>query len=155
MEIGPTLQGSIKIPLPKLFTGKYEDWEDWSWTFKTYLHMMEPNLAPFLDKISGMPLEVTDEDLKEEGNETVTRQRIVFSRKLHYLLALITEDGAKLLDRQNEGGNGFENFRPLCSKFALPGAAKDVGLLSKVMNYTFRTQDFERDFDQCENLKKK
>ena len=73
MEINGNLQGSIKIPLPKPFTGKYEEWEEWSWTFKTYLHMMEPTLAPLLEKIEDMPLEVTDDDLKEADNETLTK----------------------------------------------------------------------------------
>ena len=155
MDIGPALAGNIKLPLPKPFSGKYEDWDEWSWTFKTYLNMMEPSLAPYLSEIEGMPLPIEDKDLTVEGNETQTRTRLVFSRKLHYLLALITEDSAKLLVRQNDGGNGFETWRLLCHKFTLPGAAKDVGLLSKIMNFVFKAQDFEKDFDQWENLKKK
>ena len=58
MEINSNVQGSIKIPLPKPFTGKYEDWEDWSWTFKTYLHLMEPVCAPCLETSEDMPLEI-------------------------------------------------------------------------------------------------
>ena len=155
MDVGPTLQGNLKLPLPKHFSGKYEDWEDWAWTFKTYMNTMEPTLAPFLTEIEDMPLPIDDKDLTIENNEAQTRLRVAFSRKLHYLLALITEDSAKLIVRQNESGNGFETWRLLCQKFTLPGAAKDVGLLSKIMNFTFRTSDFDKDFDQWENLKKR
>ena len=155
MEVGPNLAGNIKIPLPRPFSGKYEDWEDWSWTFKTYLHMMEPVLAPYVDKAEDLPLEIADADLAEEGNEQLSRQKLAFSRKLHYLLALIAKDGAKLIVKQNTNSNGFETWRLLSQKFTLPGTTKDVGLLSQIMNFSFKTQDFEKDSDRWENLKKK
>ena len=139
MEVGPNLAGNIKIPLPRPFNGKYEDWEDWSWTFKTYLHMMEPVLAPYVDKSEDLPLEIADADLAEEGNEQLSRQKLAFSRKLHYLLALITEDGTKLIVKQNTNSNGFETWRLLSHEFTLPGTTKDVGLLSQIMNFSFRT----------------
>ena len=62
MDIGMDLTGQLKLPLPHRFTGKYEDWEDWSWTFKTYMNMMEPSLAPYMEHVQDMPLEVTDDD---------------------------------------------------------------------------------------------
>ena len=155
MDINKELSGSMKLPLPAKFSGKYEDWEDWSWTFKTYMNMMEPSLAPYMDKVQDMPLEVTDEDLIEEGNDTLTRSRITFSRKLHYFLALITEDAAKLVVRQNSTGNGFETWRLLSHKFTLPGTTRDVGLLSQILGFSFSDQDFQKDFDRWEDLKKK
>ena len=48
-----------------------------------------------------MPLEITDEDLAEKDNDEFTKARITFSRKLHYFRALINEDAAKLVVRQN------------------------------------------------------
>ena len=63
--------------------------------------MMEPSLALVLDKIENMPLEVTDEDLQEKDNDIQTRQTLAFNRDLHYLLALIADDSAKLIVRQN------------------------------------------------------
>ena len=120
MDIGPALAGNIELSPRKPFSRKYEDWEEWSWTLKTYLYTIEPSLAPYLAEIEGMPLPIEDKDLSVEGNETQTRLRIAFSRKVHYMLALITEDGAKLVVRQNESGNGFEAWRLLCNKFTLP-----------------------------------
>ena len=117
--------------------------------------MMEPSLAPDLAEIEGMPFPVEYKDLTVEGDEPRTRLRIAFSRKLHYMLALIAEDSAKLVARQNASGNGFGTWLLLCYKFTLPGAAKDVKLLSNIMNFSFKAQDFEKDFDQWENLKKK
>ena len=88
MEVGKKLLGAMKLPLPKHFSGKYEDWEDWSWTFKTYMNMMEPTLAPYMDKVQEMPLEITDEDLVEKDNDILSKARITFSRKLHYFSSI-------------------------------------------------------------------
>lgn len=67
MDIAQKLQGSIKIPLPKPFSWKYEDLEERSRTFKTYSRTMEPALAPHLKKIKDTPPEITEEDLTDKG----------------------------------------------------------------------------------------
>jgi hypothetical protein len=67
----------------------------------------------------------------------------------------MTEDAAKLVVRQNVAGNGFETWRLLCHKFTLPGTTRDVGLLSRILGYTFNESDFLADFDKWEDLKKK
>ena len=154
MDINKELSGSMKLPLPSKFSGRYEDWEDWSWTFKTYMNMMEPTLAPYMEQVQDMPLEITDSDLAEKDNEQLTKARITFSRKLHYFLALITEDAAKLVVRQNTAGNGFETWRLLATKFTLPGTTRDVGLLSQILGFSFSDQDFQKDFDKWEDLKR-
>ena len=84
MEIAKDFLGSLKLPLPQKFSGKYEDWEDWSWTFMTYMSMLEPNLAAHMESVKDMPVEVTDADLKVEGNDALSAARLLFSRKLHY-----------------------------------------------------------------------
>ena len=155
MDVNSALGGTMKLPLPPKFSGRYEDWEDWSWTFKTYMNMMEPTLAPYMEQIQDMPLELTDDDLVEKGNDALTKARISFSRKLHYFLALITEDAAKLVVRQNTSTNGFETWRLLSQKFTLPGTTRDVGLLSQILGFSFSDGDFQKDFDKWEDLKKK
>jgi len=35
MEIRKDFTGDLKLPLPPKFSGRYEDFEDWSWTFQT------------------------------------------------------------------------------------------------------------------------
>ena len=116
MEITRDFTGSLKLPLPKNFSGKFEDWEEWSWTFVTYMNMLDPNLANYMGKVQDMPLEVTDDDLKVESNDELSAARLQFSRKLRYILALMTEDAAKLVVRQNVVGDGFETWRLLCHK---------------------------------------
>ena len=85
-----------------------------------------------------MGTEVSDEDLKVDGDDTLSASRLIFSRKLHYMLALMTEDAAKLVVRQNVAGNGFETWRLLCQKFTLPGTTRDVGLLFSYFRIHFQ-----------------
>jgi hypothetical protein len=119
------------------------------------MNMMEPTLAPYMEQVQDMPLELTDEDLVEKSNAELTKARVTFSRKLHYFLALITEDAAKLVVRQNTSANGFETWRLLSQKFTLPGTTRDVGLLSQILGFSFSDGDFQKDFDKWEDLKKK
>ena len=147
MEIRKDFTGDLKRPLPPKFSGRYEDFEDWSWTFQSYSSMMEPSQSQYMETVQDMPLKVTDDDLMVENNEALTKARQTFSRKLHYLLALFTEDGARLLVRQNTSGNGFETWRQLSQKFTLPGTSRNVGLLSQLLGYNFSDADFKTDFD--------
>jgi hypothetical protein len=119
------------------------------------MSMMEPSLSAYMESVRDMPLEVTDEDLKVESNEVRTKARQTFSRKLHYLLALLTEDGARLLVRQNTSGNGFETWRQLSQKFTLPGTTRNVGLFFQLLSYSFSDAAFQTDFDKWEDSKKK
>ena len=66
MEIRKDFTGDLKLPLPPKFLGRYEDFENWSWTFQTYMSMLEPSLSACVESVRDMPLEVTDEDLKVE-----------------------------------------------------------------------------------------
>ena len=75
------------------------------------MNMMEPTLAPYMEQVQDMPLEITDTDVVEKkDNEASSKARITFSRKFRYFLALITEDAAKIVVRQNTAGNGFETW---------------------------------------------
>ena len=152
MEITRDFAGQLKLPLPQKFTGKFEDWEGWQWTFTTYMSMLEPTLSNFMNSVKDMNIEVADDDLKVEGNGALSASRLVFSRKLHYMLALMTEDAAKLVVRQNVVGNGFETWRLLCQKIILLVTTRDVGLLSRILGYTFNESDFLSDFDKLEDL---
>ena len=77
---------------------------------------------------------VTDEKLTviEQSEEAITGL-VAISRQLHYLLSQIT------------GWNGFETWRLLTERFALPGTAQNISLLTKVLEFRFRTEQFEQD----------
>ena len=131
--------GKLRLPLPPTFSGKPHDWEEWSWTFKAYLAMFDAQAAAFLDAHELDPAEVTDETLSvtvvdppgvTSVDRAATAARVTFSRKLHYLLANLTTGAARLVVRQNYDASGFETWRRLVKKFALPDATRHVSLLT-------------------------
>ena len=126
--------------------------------------MFDAQAAAFLDAHELDPLEVTDGDLNvsvvdEQGVTSVDRAataaRVTFSRKLHYLLANLTTDAVRLVVRQNYDSNGFETWRRLVKKFALPDATRHVSLLTQLLDFRFNPQTFEQDFNTWETIKVK
>ena len=131
-----TFGGNIKLPMPEHFSGEVEHWEEWSWNFKNHVSVHNPIAAELLTKTETLDDEITDV-LLADTDPDVTAQRINFSRKLHYLLALITKGSARLVVRQLSTSNGYETWRNLYKNFALPGATRHVGLLSRVLKPVF------------------
>ena len=76
-----------------------------------------------------------------------------FSRQLHYLLAQLTADSARLVIRGHVELNGLESWRLLSTRFSLPRTALDISLLTKVLEFRFRPDHFEQDYSEWETLK--
>ena len=51
--------------------------------------------------------------------------------------------------------NGFESWPLLRKRFSLPGTAQNVSLLTRVLEFKFRTENSEQDFSEWEMLKNK
>ena len=80
---------------------------------------------------------------------------MTFSRKLRYLLANLTTDTARLIVRQNTDSNGFETWRRLYHKFALPDVTRHVSFLAQLLDFKFNPAIFEADFNTWETIKVK
>ena len=72
---------------------------------------------------------------------------------LHYLLTQITSESARLAVRGNTELNGFESWRLLAKRFSLPGTAVDNNLLTSVLEFRFRLDQFEQSYSEWETLK--
>ena len=62
-------------------------------------------------------------------------------------------DSARLIVRQNFESNGFEIWRLLHQKFALPDATRHVSLLTQLLDFKFNPSTFESDFNTWETIK--
>ena len=128
------LGGRVKLPLPEKYIGKLEEWEEWSWQVKSYISLFHPEVTEVMDSAEMATATDTHEKLTviEQSEEAITGL-VAISRQLHYLLSQIT------------GWNGFETWRLLTERFALPGTAQNISLLTKVLEFRFRTEQFEQD----------
>ena len=94
--------GKLRLPLPDTFSGQPADWEEWAWNFKAYISMFETGAVALLDRAEMMNDELTDETLQVildtgDVDQDATAARVLFSRKLHYLLSQLVKDSAKNL----------------------------------------------------------
>ena len=53
--------GKLRLPLPKSFNGEPSDWEDWSWNFKSYLAIFQPDSVDFLARSETSNTEILDD----------------------------------------------------------------------------------------------
>ena len=145
--------GKLRLPLPETFNGNPADWEEWSWKFKTfktytYISMFETGAVTLMDRAELRADEFPDEHLQVTLDTGVdaeqTANRVLSSRKLHYLISQLVKDSAKLVVRQNEDSNGFETWRRLYKKFSLPGATRSTSLFTQLLDFKFNTATFEQ-----------
>ena len=101
----------MKLPLPEKFTGKLEEWEEWSWQVKTYISLFHPEVTEVVDSAEIAAATDTDEKptVIEQIEEAMTGL-VAISRQRHVLLSQTTIDSARLIARGNTGLNGFETW---------------------------------------------
>ena len=130
---------------PPVFTGERERWEDWSWQVKAYVSLHKPFAQELLTRIEEDSFPIDGFILQQEEDCTYQGQDLVkFSKQLHYLLANITDDIARVIVRSNYAGNGFETWRRLYDRFALLNRAKGVSLLSQLLIRRRRIRERKR-----------
>ena len=149
-----TLQESFGFPCLRLSAAILE----WAWNFKAYISMFETGAVTLMDRAELRAEEFLDEHLQmtlDTGDVDAeqTANRVLFSRKLHYLLSQLVKDSVKLIVRQNEDSNGFETWRRLYQKFSLPGATRSTSLLTQLLDFKFNPATVEQDFNVWETIK--
>ena len=149
------LGGEIKFFPPLQCSRKTEKWEDLSWQLKSYVALYKPVAGEVVSTIEGSPHQAcTDQVVSDfKDRRQLPHQLVEFSRQLHYLLAQITEGPARLIVRLNEAANGFESWRQLHARFALPDRARGVSLLGQLLEFKFRDAHFEPDLTEFLSLK--
>ena len=118
--------------------------------------MYKPVAQDLIDRIEGSAAQIDDASTHQEEIRNYPGQELVrFEKQLHYLLANLADDAARLIVRLNDTGNGFEIWRQLHERFALPSRAKGVSPLSQLLEHQFRDVHFEADLTSFVILKNK
>jgi hypothetical protein len=130
------LGGSAGPPLPKKFSGNMEAWEDWSYSLKNYAALFKTDLLEVMERSERSERPIADQDLAA----------------LITVLEISTET-ASLIVLENVSQNGFESWRLLGQRFSRPGTPQNISLLTRVLEYRFRTENFEQYYSEWEMLK--
>ena len=90
--------GKLRLPVPET------DWEEWVWNFNAYISMFETGAVTLLEQAEARNDEFLDEHLNvalDTGDVDAeqTAARVLFSRKLNYLISQLVKDSAKLIYR--------------------------------------------------------
>ena len=75
----------VNPPLPEKFTGKLEEWEEWSWQVKSYISLFHPEVTEVMDSAEIAGATFTDEKptVIEQSDEAIIGL-VAISRQLHY-----------------------------------------------------------------------
>ena len=98
------MQGRFVPRCPRLFSGTPADWEECCWNFKSC--MFDAAVKTLLDDVESRQTVLADD--AGDVDNAATQAALNSSRQLHYLLANLTTDSARLIVRQNLDSNGFE-----------------------------------------------
>ena len=100
---------------------------------KTHVALFKAKATGVMEGAETARNPITDEMLERmqpDNARFVDAGLVRFSRQLHYLLAQLTTDSARLVARGNSELNGFESWRLLSMRWSLPRTALDISLIT-------------------------
>ena len=102
-----------KLPPPKAFTGKYEDWDDFSYKFKSYMTMKNLRYQAFFQLAEHELVPITNENFKNPKSDDYDEVNIQLSHELQYALINVCEGSALSVIKQSDSPHGIEAWRRL------------------------------------------
>ena len=139
------MASEFKLPPPKNFSGKQEDWDDFSYRFKAYMVMRNHKFERFFNVAETATAELTSENFRGEGG-VVDEEGIKLSHELHYMLIHVCEGSAASLIRQSDSRHGVETWRKLHAHFSMRATVTSMGRLASILDVDFKHNDFVNDF---------
>ena len=135
----------LRFPPPKSFDGKYSKFEIFAFKLKAYLCL---NNSRFRDLMRASE-EATDSakfDLLDADEQLLA---ILLQSAL---ITLCEGVASRIAQRNQEGQNGFESWRPLSQRYGPTQRTQDLSRMQKILNRKFRStyQHFENDFNEWE-----
>ena len=123
----------LPLTVPRPFSGKTEDWGDWSWRFKNYTESVDQNYAQLIALAERTNTRVALDDLirRDTGEPDITI--LGSSRALYVLLADLVRGPAVYVLKQADSGNFVEAWRLLLEKYSLPKAFAGANRLFRIL----------------------
>ena len=130
--------------MPKPFSGKAEDWDDFSFKFKAYMVMKNADYVTIFSGAEKSTGVITDQHFIIEGD--LKEDLVKLSRELQYMLIHLCEGSSTNLLRQTENSHGAESWRRLHAHYMPSQAMSSMGRLASLIDFNFSTNSFENDF---------
>ena len=126
MSFSPS--GPFHFAAPKEFSGKKEDFEEFSFKLRAYLCLMDPKYNDDLNAIELNPdLEITDANFIDSSG-TVKTDLLQRSTSLQWILVgLCSGSASAQLRRESNTTDGFESWRKVIIRYKIPSRARAVG----------------------------
>ena len=153
LDTGTT--GPLRFKAPESYSGKQEDFLEFSFKFKAYLNLSDKDFGNYMAQAEHATTTIRDHDyVLADG--TPDQNALKLSRELFNALVCSTSGQAATMLRQlsetEENGNGFEAWRRLYEKARLHPAAKAFKHLTKILKPNFGDdQTFDTKFETWES----
>jgi len=142
--------GPFQFNAPKEFSGKREDFEEWAYKLRAYMSLINPDYNVHMIALQDKEDEVSQDMFKKrDGSEDTTLVQLAVH--LQWMLVTLCTGSASAFLRRETGQNGFESYRKLCQRYMIPGNAKSVGRLSKILRPNLNNGSFEDSFSSWED----
>lgn len=120
---------------PPIYNGDYGHFEEWQFKFTAYLGLQDPDFPRLLEASQNAQQELNDAQLRAAANTFEEADRhIRLSTDLKYILVSVTTGPAATVVRQFQRQSGFEVYRQLTIRFAIPIGPRSIGFLTRSSN---------------------
>ena len=133
----PVVTGKVQqnMDLTKLgkidpFKGKEEQWQEFSFSFKSFIALMSEDMKDRMDEVEQEKTPVTLDAMTEDGRRA--------ARQLFYMLTTLTKNQPnKLVRNLRDTSNGMEAWRSLYQRYGRADMQGKMGTLSTILTYNF------------------
>ena len=145
---------TLKLPTPEKFTGGSEDWENFTFVMKAYMSTFDARFGYLMTTAETETLAITDMKLDTFDSNLATAPTVpstALARQLYFVLISVAASTLPTL-RSITDNNGVEAWRLLHLRYSLNKTSTNFASLTKIMNFDFKEDQFEQDFQLWENL---
>jgi len=147
----PASQHKLKLKPPS-YDGDYTTIEDWHYKFKAYIGVQHKFCSQFLPRAAQSPTRLAEAELRgAAASQQEVDEWLQLDHNLKYALIITTTAAAATLCRQYQHEIGVEIYRQLRLRFKTPLGTRSIGYLTKLLEPTFDTNNFEESFSNWES----
>ena len=146
------LAGVHKYKLkPPTYNGDHGTFEERKYKFHAYMGSQRGEHDKLMKQTERATTRITDTDLdtatQTQEEATLWKQ---LSQEMKYILTRITTGGAATVCRQHQHETGYEIYRQLNNRYAIPVGTGSIGYLTKLLKPTLDPNNFDESFSNWE-----